>query len=251
MPKSKKVKLSTTVQPWTMDIVKDRAEYEEKTPGEVIDDLAILLFTRKSEEAVLLLSDFCTEEIKKREAFLDDDDALKRASDRTIKQCKQTVYDLGLYLNYFEGMLPWEKIRDKYLKRVDLSEGDYALIPKDATLLFPERLSESHYLYEIFSDYFALGHPESFIYPSKSPLEVTPELTEEIETEIAKQWPAYKTIRSQAMKNQDEVVLKHSEVTWPYIRNEMLELEYDELEECTSEREITDRETSWLIRTSK
>ena len=244
MPKEKREKLSTTVSPITMKFLKARAAHEDKTPGEIIDDLTLILATTTSQEVVELLIGFCEQELTKREEDLKDLIESDDINHRIMAVEDQIRCDLGLYLGYFESLLPWEKLRDRHFYRVDMADGDYALVQKDTTLLFPERAKDSKYLYSLWSSYLAREMPvEEFILPTKEPLEITPEFQAEVETEIEKQWPDYKKFREEVIAHGDDITFKPSEFIWPYVRPTKIEWEYSEVEEHegAGEKCMTDR----------
>lgn len=249
MGNENKVKLGTTVTPLTMELLKSDPE---QTPGQMVDSLAFLFLQDIPEDVAEALTVFCKEEKEKREQAIAELKQ-KRANGTLIEKCSQSEIWLDLYARWFEGKLPWEKVRDKYFNRIDLADGDYALIRKKDTVLFPDACAKAHHMYMLTTNYLpilkAKTHNVGFIMPTETPLVASPETQKEIEDEIIRIWPEYAQIRKEALEHQDAVVMRKFEFVWPLNpHNDQLIWEYDELEEHEGSEDSCTVDMSQVIR---
>lgn len=203
--KSKKVKLGTTVLDTTLLAIRDaQVRHDEaKTPGDVIDLLADLLLDVEPGVARELMN-FCSEKAlaisKKMGAF-----GMHSSEGFALAEMTREQRRYSMLADFLRGYCDIRLPESSDLIKLDLRDGDYAIVPASWLILNQELASSCEFVYVIEIKGGSRYNAPHFIYPSDHDGDISQAEREDILARIEGVWPDISKVLA------EEVALRSNE----------------------------------------
>ena len=203
--KSKKVKLGTTVLDTTLLAIRDAQvrRDEAKTPGDVIDLLADLLLDVEPNVARELMN-FCSEKAlaisKQLGAF-----GMHASEGFALAEMSREQRRYSMLADFLRGYCDIRLPEASDLTKLELRDGDYAIVPASWLILNKERASSCGFVYVIEIKGGSRYNAPHFIYPSEHDGDIGQVEREDVLSHIEVVWPDISKVLA------EEVTLRSSE----------------------------------------